>query len=100
LEGVALGVRIGKGGVREVGERGALEAERFDDPFAVQLTDGFAGHLFQDETEKHRVGVGILPLGAGIEQWGPLMPTCVSSSGLPTPGYGRQTSFAHCSSSP
>ena len=68
FEGVALGVRIGQGGVREVGERGALEAEWFDDSLAVELSDGFVGHLLQDEAEQDIVGVGILSLGAGIEQ--------------------------------
>ncbi|HLL40576.1 MAG TPA: hypothetical protein VK357_13050 [Rubrobacteraceae bacterium] len=45
-EGIALGVWIGKGIIREVGERGTFEAKRLDDSFAVQVADGFAGHLF------------------------------------------------------
>src|SRR5215208_7396851 len=64
LEGVALGVRIGKGGVRAWG-RGPFKAERFDDPFAIQLLDGLAGHFLEDEPEHHEVGVRVIPLGAG-----------------------------------
>jgi hypothetical protein len=37
LEGVAVVVGLGEGRI--------LEAERFDDLFAVQITNGFAGHL-------------------------------------------------------
>ena len=63
-------MRLGKRRVRGVGERGLLEANRFHDPFAVQIADELAGHLLQDEPEQHRVGVGVAPLGAGIEQRG------------------------------
>src|SRR5919107_1717560 len=67
LEGVALRVRIGKGRVR-VGERGLLEAERFYNPFAVEVANRLAAHLLEDETEQHRVCVGVLKFGARIER--------------------------------
>jgi hypothetical protein len=50
----------------------ASEAERLEDPFAVQLAEGLTGHLLQDEAEEHRVGVGVVKVGTGIKQRGVL----------------------------
>src|SRR5215211_6537806 len=60
-------MRIRKGGV-SIWERGLLKAEWFDNPFAVQVANRLAAHLLKDETEQHRVCVGVLKFGARIER--------------------------------
>src|SRR5215213_9349774 len=84
LEGVALRVRIGKSRVR-VGERGLLEAERFYNPFAVEVPNRLAAHLLEDETEQHRICVGVLKFGARIERRRVLYTYLRQLSGLPDP---------------
>src|SRR5215217_1469430 len=69
LEGVAVVVRLRYRGTRSR-EGGLLEVEGLDDLFLVELVDGLAAHLLEDQTEQHVVGVGVEPRTTGIEQRG------------------------------
>src|SRR5215211_3583949 len=96
LECLALRVRIGKGRVR-VGERGLLEAEWFYNPFAVQVANRLAAHLLEDDTEQHRVCVGVLKFGARIKRGESSIPNCINSSGLQIRCGSEKNASCHCS---
>jgi hypothetical protein len=85
LEGVALGMRLGNGRVCGLGEGCILKAERVDDLFTVQITNGLVCHLLEDQTKQHVVRVGVEPPGTWFEQRGLLDAGARQLFGSPNP---------------
>ena len=85
MECVALGMGLGNGRVRWIGEGSVFEAERLDDLLAVQFADGLSRYLLEDEPEQNVVGVGVEPLGTGIELRRILDTSLCQLFGLPDP---------------
>ena len=67
-EGMAIvGGGVGLGELGFVGVPHGLHAQRTEDVLGEKVHQRFAGNLFHDRAGDDVVGVGVLPLGAGIE---------------------------------
>ncbi|MDZ7731735.1 MAG: hypothetical protein U5R31_00265 [Acidimicrobiia bacterium] len=89
---VRVGVEHGLGQLGRPGRRRVLEVEGSDDPFLDQLVGRRARRLLQGQAEQEEVGVGELPVGAGLERGALIGAELDELRRIPGPGTGRRRS--------